>query len=73
MLNPGVSNLLTFTAGATFPFGPRCCSESFPIGQAQIKSGSPPHVESAFFCNLAGDHGSLINSRPIGIGSAEVV
>ena len=57
------------TTSSTFPFNSRCRSESFPIGPEQTKSGSPPHVESAFFCDLGSGHGSLINSRPYGTSS----
>ena len=49
------------TTVATLPFGARCRSESFPIGQTQTKSGSPPDVESAVFCDLGSDHGRLID------------
>ena len=53
-----------------FLFGPRYRPESFPIGKAQTKSGSSPHVEGTFCCDLASGHGSLINCCPLGIASA---
>ena len=49
------------TTSSTLPFGAWPRSESLPIGQTQTKSGSPPDVESAIFCDLGSDHGRLID------------
>ena len=55
--------------GATLPFGPRCRSESFPIGSVPAEIGSSPDVEDAFFFGVGSGHGSVINPRPYGTSS----